>query len=330
MTEPHPRSPADPHQPTPTLPTTVHHDEITLEQPRNPLLPQINYTQENAHQTFRHSFWRLRRIRTFETLTYLFPNSNRVNRFANCGSHAFVLRSREHPTEYRLRTNRCKDRFCEPCAREKRVLVGQNLARQLPRVPLRLLTLTIKSSSQPLDFQLRRICSCFSRLRQRKEWKTLVRGGVWFVELTLNPRTGLWHPHIHAIFEGRYLPLDLIRKLWHDVTKDSYIVDLKFISKTEWVASYVAKYAGKTIPHEVWSSPKHLAEAIKALEGKRTFSTFGTWKSLNLSEVPQDDDTWINIGPLAEVIQRAIHGDPEARYALTQLSIKPIDPQDTS
>lgn len=283
-------------------------------------MPRIDYTPEQTHQAFRHSHWRVRRIKTYKVLSELYPNSRRLDRFENCGSQAFVLRSREHPNNYRIRTNRCRDRLCEPCAREKRTLVGQNLARSLPPVSLRLMTLTLKSRPIHLREQLARLLECFRKLRAGKEWRRRVRGGVYFMELTINVESGLWHPHLHCIYEGSYFPLDTLRKLWHTVTRDSFIVDLQFIKQSAWVAGYVAKYAGKTIPPQVWNSPKHLTEAAEALEGKRTFSTFGTWREFDLSKIPDEDDTWVVVGTLHSIIIQADHGHPEAIYALRQIT----------
>lgn len=285
-----------------------------------------NDLHATLNQTFRHSFWRTRRNAIHRTLRQTHPNTTRLTRFETCGINAWICQSTTTPPKYRVRTNRCRDRFCEACARERRNLVAMNLARQLPKAPLRLLTLTLKSSSQPLAKQIKRLRESFRKLRNHRSLKNRISGGIYFLEITINPKTNLFHPHLHVIYSGDYLPVDLVRATWYYITGDSYICDVRYIKSPGIAAGYVTKYAAKSISADIWTNHNALLETIKALEGTRTFQTFGTWKTLDLSKVPEDGLTWIQIAPLAETILAAKSGDTIARDILNGLKREDLHP----
>lgn len=272
---------------------------------------------------FRHSGWLPRRVATIRAFQQADLPAARLQRLAGCGSVAWVLRDPAHPDRIKLATNRCHDRHCEPCAADKRRVVARNLQRALtesfasrsPRskVPLlRFITLTLKSVDVPLKDQIDRIYTSWRRLRNRRSIKPLITGGLAFLELTISPQTGLWHPHLHIIVQGAYLPKDLLRKEWHVITGDSYIVDVRAIRSPAEAASYVAKYAAKAIGRRVWSNPDAFLEAVAALVGRRTFNTFGTWTDLDLSKPPTDETDWEVLYPLDTLLSRVRERDPDA------------------
>lgn len=277
---------------------------------------------QSLHQSFRHSFWARRRTTTCNALQALYPLSPRVRRFKACGASAWVLKSLDNPPLYRIRTNRCHDRFCEACNVEKRRLVAWNLARNLPSQHLRLLTLTLKHTAQPLSDQINRLYTCFRKFRNRKPIARLLTGGIYFLELTTSDKTGLWHPHLHVICTGRYLPKDLLAKHWLSSTGDSYVLDIRYIRSPGHAAGYIVKYAGKALSPKVWKHPERFAEAIQALSHRRTFHTFGTFKNLALSKPPDDDHTWVVIGTLDTFIKSGIEGSPIARDIMNHLRIR--------
>lgn len=203
-----------------------------------------------------------------------------------------------------------------------------NVARQLPKCHLRLLTLTIRSTATPLTNQIDRIYDAFRTFRNRKPIRKRITGGLYFLEITVNPDTRLWHPHLHILCMGSYLPVDLVRRHWFDVTTDSYICDVRYIKTPGYAAGYVTKYAGKTIPISVWRDPCLLQEAITAMENRRTFQTFGKMKHLDLSRVPDEDTTWTPIASLATIITQANAGGAIARDILNQLRQPENLPQD--
>lgn len=299
--------------------TSVHPQETTATPIPTEDLGPAPSPPTSVHMDFRHSFWRDRRTRTFTALSTARVGLNRLKRFESCGQGAWIQQSDTNPPRYRIRSIRCHDRLCEACAREKRNLLATNLYRALPPGDLRLLTFTLKAYAAPLVDQIARITHAFRRFRSAREIKPLITGGVYFLEVTYNSHTDLWHPHLHVICAGKYVPHPVAKRIWHNVTGDSFIVDLKPIRNPKIAASYVTKYAAKAIGISVWNHPAALAEAALALQHTRTFNTFGTFRDLALTKHPQDDAQWIDLAPLSCYLLRAQDGDPIARWVVGQL-----------
>jgi len=138
------------------------------------------------------------------------------------------------------------------------------------------------------------------------------------LELTRNGVTGLWHPHLHLIVEGTYMPVGELSRRWLAVTGDSPIVDISLVRDDAAVARYVAKYLCKAIPAVIVRDPASLDAAMLALKGRRTITTFGRWRGFDL-DAPPSDEIWDCIAPLDAILADARAGDPAARAILAQL-----------
>jgi len=285
--------------------------------------------RQELSQGFRHGFWRRKREAVMLELRSLDVPADRQARFHDCGSTSWVLQSKADPGVYRLASNKCRDRFCDACSVEKRRTVCANVQRCLTGLDLRLLTLTLRAGDDPLDDQLRRLYCSFRKFRQYKAIHPLMAGGLFFLELTLNSKTRQWHPHLHVLFQGDYIPHEIIKHAWHQVTGDSYIVDIRRIGDSARAAAYVAKYAGKSLDSRVWHDYHRLREAMTALAGRRTFQTFGTWTDLKLSRIPEDLDDWLPIAPLWKIMDQANAGDENSvhivRYLAVRTHVVPFD-----
>lgn len=269
--------------------------------------------------SFRHSGWMDRRSLALQALKDMNATEARVERFSRCGSAAWILRSASGPVRFRLATNRCRDRFCLPCALEHQRVVVHNVLKACEGKELRFLTLTLKSQAVPLTDQLDRLYKAFATFRRTKAIKQCMTGGVYFTEITLNNATQQWHVHLHCLFEGTFLPHPLIKATWLKVTGDSFIVDVRMIRNAGTAASYISKYASKGIGSNVWHNRDRLAEVFAALAGRRLFSSFGDWKALNLSKHDEDGGEWICIGSLTCVLRDAADRVPEAMAIISYL-----------
>ena len=316
-------------EPGPPAPTSLDPDEITVRFDPPHLPTAIDPHTRELHLTFRHSFWKLRRVAVYAALERSNASVAVRERFAACGSSAWVLRDPSDHDRVRLATNRCRHRWCEACQRDRRRVVVANLKLVAADRELRLLTLTLAARAEPLTDQLARIYESFRLLRRRREIADRLAGGVYFLEVTFNERTERWHPHLHVLFEGRFLPHDLVKNAWLDITGDSYIVDVRRLNGPDGAASYVAKYATKAVGASVWTNPRRLDEAIAAIAAHRTFQTFGSWRDMALSKPPTDDTEWEPLCPLADLIDAARRGDADSKRLLCQLAnTHDLDPLD--
>lgn len=276
-----------------------------------------------SSRDFRHGFWRHRRSRILEALDRTNVPPAVRQRFEDCGSCAWVVRAREQPDLIRIHSKTCRSRWCEACSLERRVVVSRNVREQCIGKQVRFCTLTLRSRPGPLAEQVQRLYRCFKNWRNRKKIKQKVFGGIAFLEVTRSDKTGLWHPHLHVLFEGRYLPHTLASEEWLLVTKDSYVVHITRVPNHEDAARYVTKYASKGLCSSIWRQPALLDECIVALRGTRTFTTFGTWRGVRITFDRQNDYTWDEVCTLDRLFDRARCGDKEARRLVALLRVVP-------
>lgn len=169
----------------------------------------------------------------------------------------------------------CGNRFCPECNVARQVKIRQKLdlfcsSREITKgVTFKFLTLTIKSQPD-LKPMVDLLLKSFRKLRQRKLWKNKVFGGAFVIEMTLSD--GSWHPHIHAVIEGHYIPYKKLLEDWTAITGDTGV----FIQMIPVLAitRYLTKYITKTSLDEAAQ-----IEASEALKGKRLFQPFGSWHS---------------------------------------------------
>lgn len=286
-------------------PTTVHRGRFAAE--------------TSAGERFRHSGWARNRSLVRESLARTHQPVNRIACWDSCGYQCYILQSAINPTVYKVAGSNCHDRFCVPCARLRSQCIANALMDHVGGTTVRLLTLTLRHQNMPLADTLDRLYDCFARLRRYKWWPTLVHGGAAFVELTWSPKTGHWHPHLHVLCTGGYLPHNRLKQAWLDVTGDSYIVDIRLARDKGAVLAYVTKYVTKSIGGSYVNRPYLLDEAVRALKGRKLCLTFGDWRGIQLTTVPADAD-WVNIGSYDSHMARALRGDADAVRIMEILS----------
>lgn len=244
-----------------------------------------------------------------------------ARRMAQCAQGAsFYI----DPATEKVRTwlSRCGHRLCPFCSNARSATATQNLTElMLKHNATRLLILTLRSHDFPLDLQVAQLLHCFKRLRNRASWKRYVTGGVYIIEITMNEKTGLWHPHIHILVRGKYYPHAELSKQWREVTGDSNVVWAQRVQDIEGAARELAKYIGK--PQRVATlTIAQIQEYASALKSVRMIQTFGDLHG----KKPQDSDKTAE-APRADVRVRlstllhiARSGHNEAVVLLTWLA----------
>jgi hypothetical protein len=87
------------------------------------------------------------------------------------------------------------------------------------------------------------------------------------------------------------------------------------------VLQYVTKYASKPLDMSFVAVPKLLAEAIKALKGRRLCACFGTWYGTPLNEEEPDEESpiltqWSCLGSFRALHDEAARGSKKAGIIL--------------
>ena len=139
-----------------------------------------------------------------------------------------------------------------------------------------------------------------------------VEGAVWSYEVKRGQGSGLWHPHLHMIALSEVMPdADRLSRDWHEITGDSFIVDVRPISQEDPASGFVEvfKYAVKFSDQE----PADTVHAWETLAGKRLLGSAGCFRGV---EIPEDltDDPGDYLGlPYVDLLYRYLSG----RYSLT-------------
>lgn len=202
---------------------------------------------------------------------------------------------------------------------------------------MRFATLTLLGKNNTLRETLDRIYRHFRALRATELWEKTVTGGAAFLEIKWNNNLKRWHTHLHLLLEGRYLAQADLSRVWHGITGDSMIVDIRAVGDGPAAAGYVTKYVTKPLNSSFVNLPDQLDEAVMALRGKRLCLCFGSWYGTSLSEVEEDElfdaeaasPHWTSIGSLVDLRRQAFQGDARANLILATLTNRktggPID-----
>lgn len=180
---------------------------------------------------------------------------------------------------------------------------------RLQRPTLRpfLVTLTVKDGPD--------LAERFAHLHkaQRELWKRKhriyessldgVEGAVWSYEIKRGQGSGLWHPHLHMIALAEVEPdAEMLSREWHEITGDSFIVDVRPISQDDPVSGFIEvfKYAVKFSDQE----PADTVHAWTQLKGKRLLASSGCFRGVDIPEELTDDASDVVGLPFMDMLYR--------------------------
>jgi len=274
--------------------------------------------------TFRHSGWARQREQVHAALERTQAPWERRAAFAHCGCYFWIMRHKIDPVRFKVIPDHCRDRFCIPCGLARQATIRDNLAKHLLPEPHRFLTLTIRSTGEPLAQLIDHLYRSFRRLRQRPLWKRRVRGGAAFLEMTYNADTGGWHPHLHCILEGLFIDRRHLTELWKESTRDSCNLSLMYVRSTKSIIHYVSKYATKPLPASLMEVPELVDEAVLALAGRRLLLPFGRWARWKLL-ADDTDHQWTLYAHQNDIYTRFLNDD-DFHLLVAEAALHP-DPQ---
>lgn len=316
-------------------PPSVHTIETTgknqLEGAERPnagnVAPQRSRPEDRPDYTFRGFLLRTRSAayaRALEIYTDVdgSMSSKLVSRLNNCRKYAWFVQN-QATKKLRVMSSRCKLRWCPICRDVSRRIVTAAVDKWLKvqKYP-KMITLTLKHTDDPLQLQINKLYDCFRKLRRRAYFQRLITGGVWFFQLKFNQGTGQWHPHIHCLVAGQFLPQNRLKTLWHEITGDSYVVDIRPVKDLENASTEVARYA--TSPADVTAvSLQRALDIFYATKGRRICGSWGSAKGTTLAPTPQDDgDEWIKIADFFFVnVQKEYDLDASAFWKCYRLDL---------
>lgn len=245
--------------------------------------PVIDEGSESSR--FRHSGWRVTRRRVWDSLSRTGQSDSRRRAFGECGTYSWVEQHSENAGLFRVRYNHCHDRLCTPCANARSADLTNALLQVMPKDGVSFITLTLQGRGEPLAELIDRLYKHFRSLRLHPLWEAAVEGGAAFLEIKYSDKAQRWHPHLHVIAVAKYIESGFLSRVWHTITRDSFIVDVRRVRDPEATGRYVTKYASKPLNTSFSNTPALLDEAVLALKGRRLCLCFGSWYGTALSDV---------------------------------------------
>lgn len=226
------------------------------------------------------------------------PNAGkRASKINGCAAHPLIgVRQDGAPA---LCLCRCRDRLCQICTRYRSLQVAARMSAIVSRMRCcKFLTLTLADDGSSLTQRLDRLIESFRELRRRAEWRRNVDGGVAVIEITRGKDGFHWHVHLHALIDADFIPQRSLSDMWHQITGDSMIVDIRAVHDRHKAARYVTKYAAKSGNLWGWTFDE-IAEYAEALHRRRMVITFGSCHNVpidNDEDVPGIDDERALVG----------------------------------
>lgn len=240
------------------------------------------------------------------TYGYLDVNKDRsrVERLRACRRYAWFARHTDTGA-VRVISNSCHLRWCPVCAESRKNYITFGVTDWIREAPHpKFLTLTLRHTTSPLYFQVKDLYDSFKKLRRLKLFKSSIPGGVWFFQVKKSDNDNLWHPHLHCLIYGDYIPIRYLKKAWSKITSGSDIVDIRPIQDAQSAASDVARYASSP-GSLVGLSLDDSCELVDAMDGRRICGTWGTGRVVSLRPAKIEDKAkWVNIGSWGAVVEQ--------------------------
>lgn len=276
---------------------------------------------QTPYQTRAHAPFYGSRIRVLDALdAAAHPDPSRLaSKLRDCCQFAQVVADPETGIP-RVHERRCKSRLCPRCiALRSQALVPKCCSYLREMDSPRLLTLTLASSDDPLRDQISRLTECFKRLRRHAFWLPSVTGGFYTIECTYNHATHQWHPHLHAVIDGTFMPQAFLAETWRRITGDSRIVDIRLVRSRMEAARYVAGYVLKSSSIEQMPDDA-IPEWAAQVHGMRLVQTFGNLHGIKI-DTDDDEDRqgheWIDYAD--KLARAADDGDADATVIIASV-----------
>lgn len=176
----------------------------------------------------------------------------------------------------------CRSPDCEECEERKSWPIKRTLRDRTRGIQnLLAITLTVPTSDDPLDMQIKRLLKNVRDLLKLPAWKASIAGGVYSFDITYDPMRQTWHPHLHILAEGDLLNVTDIQHDWLMLTGGDQRTFNPIHDQQYWHAQ--TQYVAKSPYAELFKHPEALRECIRARRGCQLKRTFGSFRGTPLT-----------------------------------------------
>lgn len=271
----------------------VHHKETSVEIPTEP-------TYQAYQRAFCPDEWHAaEQLYTDLPYTTKVPYSEQL---ASCRTSAWFLRHLQ-TGELRIASNSCRLRWCPLCSQARQNYITWQVGDWMKsaRKP-KFVSFTLKHNTAPLKQQVTALYRFFRKVRSNRLMVKNAKGGLWFFHIKRSKDDGLWHPHIHAVCEGNFIPQKELSRLWKRITGTSTIVDIRPCRNAKKTANEIARYSARPANLREHSQSDR-KELWWAMHGRKLCGSWGTARDVSLKPPKAEDrHMWEKIGDFTKVI----------------------------
>lgn len=260
-----------------------------------------------AEEAYRHGRWRPRRMQVRAALQRCGVPAARLTRFDRCGALCRVQMD-QATGQARLSGWYCRDRFCDPCGKSRSLRIARKLDEWMGEERARAITLTIRSTGEPLEVLTDTLVASFAKLLRHDVWTDNVSGGAAFMEIKRGKGNRGWHPHFHIVVRGRRIDQRELSDSWSLATGGSYRVWIELIRQKCSTISYAAKYASKPLDATIFARAAWLDECVRDLRGRRLWRSLGDWRGRRVEDNRDVTANFRTVGYLDEICREARRG----------------------
>lgn len=181
----------------------------------------------------------------------------------------------------------CSSKACPVCTSIRRWRIRERIFYALLGLKVtgscrwRHVMLSVKNGPD-LAERLDHLVRSFRKIRHRALWKSTQFCGFYVIEITQG--VDGWHPHLHIVSYGLYLPWRKLLAAWIQVTKDSRHLRMTTVQDGVNIAYYVSKYITKVAT----LSPASTMILDLVCKHRRLFGPFGYAAELMKNYKPPD------------------------------------------
>jgi len=215
------------------------------------------------------------------------PYSEQLN---DCRTSSWFLRQIE-TGEVRIASNTCRLRWCPLCSRARQNYIAWQVREwvEIASYP-KFVTFTLKHTDAPLKEQVTALYRFFRKVRNHNSLVKTCRGGIWFFHIKRDETDSRWHPHIHCVVEGAWIPQRQLSQAWKRITSTSKIVDIRPVRDPRKAVSDIARYCSR--PANLRDvTPSLRKELWWAMHGRKLCGTWGSAKKVSLKQ-PGATERW--------------------------------------
>lgn len=286
-------------------------------------------SQEKLELELKNKFAKKKKQNELLSASYSRLGLSKALRVSECGN--WLEFAKKSDDSFKLHNaNFCRDRLCPMCSWRRSYKIFAQVSKIMTYIQdsfcFLFVTLTVPNcSGSDLSKTVDKLNSSFFSFVRYKRIKNINCGCFKALEITRNPKTGTYHPHLHIVFavplsyfkKGSYIQRDEWLALWQKATKDPTITQVdvrrasqkvtsdgqKAVKALSSVVAEIAKYTVKSKDYIIKDNPVLTDEIVNLLDStlyhRRLCSYSGIFKdvfmALQLQDAEADDADLINV-----------------------------------